>query len=64
MTEKALVVSESHDAIKRFRRVSKGSIATGASVSEIRMMFVIFDEIKGDAYLYACCRCLSDTRAS
>lgn len=45
MTEKALVVSESHDAIKRFRKVSKGSIATGASVSEIRM-FVIFMRLK------------------
>lgn len=45
MTEKVLVVSESHDAIKRFRKVSKGSIATGASVSEIRM-FVIFMRLK------------------
>lgn len=45
MTDNVLVISESHEAIKRFRRISKGSIATGASVSEVRR-FVFFMRLK------------------
>lgn len=45
MTENALVVSENHEAIKRFRQISKGAIATGASVAEIRR-FVILMRLK------------------
>ncbi|MBI5042877.1 MAG: hypothetical protein HZC10_03425 [Nitrospirae bacterium] len=45
MTDNVLVVSESHEAIKRFRKISKDTIATGASVSEVRR-FVIFMRLK------------------
>lgn len=45
MTDNVLVVSESHEAIKRFRKISKGAIATGASVSEVRR-FVIFMRLR------------------
>lgn len=45
MAENVLVVSESHESIKRFRKLSKGAIATGASVAEIRR-FVIFMRLK------------------
>ncbi|MBI5182547.1 MAG: glycerophosphodiester phosphodiesterase [Nitrospirae bacterium] len=45
MTDNVLVVSESREAIKRFRRISKGIIATGASVPEVRR-FVIFMRLR------------------
>ncbi len=45
MTDNVLVVSESHEAIKRFRKISNNAIATGASVSEVRR-FVIFMRLK------------------
>lgn len=45
MADKVLVVSEDSKAIKRFRNISKGAIATGASVSEVRR-FVIFMRLK------------------
>ncbi len=41
MTDNVLVVSESHDAIKRFRKMSKDSIATGASIKEIRRFVIL-----------------------
>lgn len=45
MTDNVLVVSENSKAIKRFRRISKDAIATGASVVEVRR-FVIFMRLK------------------
>ncbi len=45
MTDNVLVVSENHDAVKRFRKISNNAIATGASVSEVRR-FVIFMRLK------------------
>jgi glycerophosphoryl diester phosphodiesterase len=41
MTDNVLVVSENHDAIKRFRRISNNAIATGASIKEIRRFVVL-----------------------
>lgn len=48
MAENVLVVSENSKAIKRFRKICKGFIATGASVSEVRR-FVIFMRLKMSA---------------
>ena len=45
MIDNVLVVSENNEAIKRFRKISKGAIATGASVAEVRR-FVIFMRLK------------------
>ena len=45
MADNVLVVSENSKAIKRFRKISKDAIATGASVSEVRR-FVIFMRLK------------------
>lgn len=45
MADNVLVVSENNEAIKRFRKISKDAIATGASVAEVRR-FVIFMRLK------------------
>ena len=45
MIDNVLVVSENSKAIKRFRKISKDAIATGASVAEVRR-FVIFMRLK------------------